>query len=52
MVDPLRSIDRWASQSNERASMLLWCVVIALAVFVVLAVLGLAWYTAPVHAAQ
>jgi hypothetical protein len=47
MPNPLRSIDRWASQSGERAALLLWLVVGAMAAFVVLAVLGLVWYTAP-----
>jgi hypothetical protein len=47
MINPLRSIDRWASQSGDRAAMLLWLVVIAMAVLVVLAVLGVLWYTAP-----
>ena len=47
MPNPLRTIDRWASQSVERAALLLWLVVGALAMFVVLAVVGLVWYTAP-----
>jgi hypothetical protein len=47
MLNPLRSIDRWASQSGERAALLLWLVVIGMAALVVLAVLGLIWYTAP-----
>jgi hypothetical protein len=47
MINPLRSIDRWASQSGDRAALLLWLVVIAMVVFVVLAVAGLIWYTAP-----
>lgn len=50
MVDPLRNIDRWASQSGDRAALLLWLVVIAMAALVVLAVLGLVWYTAPTSA--
>jgi hypothetical protein len=47
MPNPLRSIDRWASQSGERSALLLWLVVIGMAVLVVLAVVGLFWYTAP-----
>ena len=47
MPNPLRNLDRWASQSGERAALLLWLVVGAMAAFVVLAVLGLVWYTAP-----
>jgi hypothetical protein len=47
MLNPLRNIDRWASQSGERAALLLWLAVGAMAAFVVLAVLGLVWYTAP-----
>jgi hypothetical protein len=47
MINPLRSIDRWASQSGDRSTLLLWLVVIAMAVLVVLAVGGLIWYTAP-----
>lgn len=47
MVDPLRSIDRWASQSGDRAALLMWIVVLGLAAFVVLAIAGLIWYTAP-----
>ncbi len=47
MPNPLRSIDRWASQSGERSALLLWLVVIAMAVLVVLAVGGLIWYTEP-----
>ena len=47
MRNPLTSIDRWASQSGERAALLLWIVVIGMALVVVLAVLGLIWYTAP-----
>jgi hypothetical protein len=47
MPNPLRSIDRWASQSGERAALLLWLVVGVMAAFVVVAVLGLVWYTAP-----
>jgi len=47
MLNPLRSIDRWASQSGDRAALLLWLVVVAMVVFVLLAVGGLIWYTAP-----
>ena len=47
MPDPLRSIDRWASQSGDRATLLLWLVVIAMVAFVAFAVGGLIWYTAP-----
>jgi hypothetical protein len=47
MINPLRSIDRWASQSGDRAALLLWLVVIMMVVFVILAVAGLIWYTAP-----
>jgi hypothetical protein len=47
MPNPLRSIDRWASQSGERAALLLWLVVIGMALLVVLAVVGLIWYTEP-----
>jgi hypothetical protein len=47
MINPLRSIDRWASQSGDRAALLLWLVVIVMAVFVILSVAGLIWYTAP-----
>jgi hypothetical protein len=47
MRNPLRSIDRWASQSGERATLLLWLVVIAMATVVLLAIGGLIWYTAP-----
>jgi hypothetical protein len=50
MLDPLRSIDRWASQSVDRSAFLLWLVVIGMALLVVLAVLGLIWYTAPITA--
>jgi hypothetical protein len=47
MLDPFKSIDRWASQSGDRAALLLWLTVIAMAALVVLAVVGLIWYTAP-----
>jgi len=47
MLNPLRSIDRWASQSGERSALLLWLVVIGMAALVVLVILGLIWYTAP-----
>ena len=47
MQNPLRAIDRWASQSGDRAALMLWLVVIALTLFVVIAVAGLIWYTAP-----
>jgi len=48
MDNPLRAIDRWASQSGDRAALMLWLVVIALVLFVLVAVAGLIWYTAPV----
>lgn len=47
MLNPLRSIDRWASQSGDRAALLMWLVVVAMALMVVLALGGLIWYTAP-----
>jgi len=47
MLDPLRSIDRWASQSVDRAALLLWLVVALMAAFVVAGVLGFFWYTEP-----
>jgi hypothetical protein len=47
MLNPLRSLDRWASQSGDRAALMLWLVVIAMALFVILSVAGLIWYTAP-----
>jgi hypothetical protein len=46
MMNPLRALDRWASQSGDRAALMLWLVVIALALLVILAVAGIAWYTA------
>jgi hypothetical protein len=47
MTNPLRAIDRWASQSGDRATLMLWLVVVAMALFVVIAVAGLMWYTEP-----
>ena len=47
MLNPLRSIDRWASRSGDRAALMLWLVVVGLAFFVVLALAGLIWYTEP-----
>jgi hypothetical protein len=47
MPDPLRTIDRWASQSVERAALLLWLVVGMMAAAVVVALVGVVWYTAP-----
>jgi hypothetical protein len=47
MVDPLRSLDRWASQSVDRSALLMWLLVIALGVFVALAIAGEVWYTQP-----
>jgi hypothetical protein len=44
MMNPLRALDRWASQSGDRAALMLWLVVIGLALFVILAVAGIAWY--------
>jgi hypothetical protein len=47
MTNPLRAIDRRASQSGDRAALMLWLVVIALGLLVLVAVAGLMWYTAP-----
>jgi hypothetical protein len=47
MLNPFRSLDRWASQSGDRAALMLWLVVIAMALLVILSVGGLIWYTAP-----
>ncbi len=47
MRNPLRSIDRWASQSGDRAAMMLWIVMITMAALAVLTILGFFWYTAP-----
>ena len=47
MMDPLKSLDRWASQSVERATLVLWLAIIAMAMLVVLAVVALYWFTAP-----
>lgn len=47
MIDPLRNVDRWVSQSANRAALLMWLVSIGLVMFVVLAVVGEIWYTAP-----
>ena len=52
MFNPLRSIDRWASRSGERAALLLWLAMAGMALLAVLALLGVVWYTtpaAPVH---
>ena len=45
MIDPLRSLDRWASQSVDRSALLMWLVVIALGVLTALAIAGEVWYT-------
>jgi hypothetical protein len=47
MMDPFRSLDRWASQSVNRAAMLTWCVVVMLGLFVVAGIAAEIWYTAP-----
>ena len=47
MPNPLRSLDRWASQSGERAALVLWMAIIAMVALTVFAILGVIWYTAP-----
>ncbi len=47
MIDPLRSLDRWASQSVDRSSLLMWLLVIALGVLTALAIVGEVWLTEP-----
>jgi hypothetical protein len=47
MVNPLRSLDRWASQSDDRSALMMWIVAVVLALLVVASVGGLIWYTAP-----
>ena len=40
MFDPLRSLDRWASHSVDRSSLLIWLLAIALSILTVLAIAG------------
>jgi polyferredoxin len=47
MRDPLNNLDLWASQSVDRATLLMWLVVIAFGLVVALAVMAEVWYTAP-----
>ena len=47
MLDPFRSLDRWASQSVARIAFLTWFVVIMLGLFVVVSITAEVWYTAP-----
>jgi hypothetical protein len=47
MIDPLRTLDRWASQSVDRSALLIWLLVVALGVFTALAIAGEVWYTEP-----
>jgi hypothetical protein len=47
MRDPMSNLDRWASQSADRATLLTWLVVIVFGLVVALAVIGDIWYTAP-----
>ena len=47
MIDPLTSLDRWASHSIDRSSLLIWLLAIALSVLTVLAIAGEVWYTQP-----
>jgi hypothetical protein len=47
MIDPLKSLDRWASQSVDRSTFLMWLLVVALGFFVALAIAGEVWYSAP-----
>ena len=47
MLNRLRSLDRWASQSGERSSLVLWLALIAMAILTILGLLGVIWYTSP-----
>jgi hypothetical protein len=47
MANPLKAIESWASQSADRASLLLWLTVILLALIVAGALTGLYFYLAP-----
>lgn len=47
MRDPLKRIDSWASQSGERAALVMWILVIAMTLIAAAGVAGIFLYTAP-----
>jgi hypothetical protein len=47
MRNPLSAIDHWASQSGNRSALILWLASAAMVVLVVIVVVGITLYTAP-----
>lgn len=47
MRDPIKAIDSWASQSGDRAALIMWVLVIAMALIVAVGMAGIYLYTAP-----
>ena len=52
MRNPLRILDSWASQSGDRAALVLWVAILTVVMLTLLAIGGVIWYTEPASRAK